>query len=212
MHLINVLKPFIGKFVVVYFDDILIYSPSKESHLQHLKGVLEVLKREKLHVNIKKCRFFTNSSLFLGYIVSAEGIKVDVSKIEAIRSWTIPKTVGEMCSFHGLASFYRRFIKNFSTIIALVTDCMKKGRFQWSEQVEESIQKIKEMLSSALVLVLSDFKRVFEVKCDASGIGIGVVLSQEGRPVSFYNEKLNDKRRYSTYDKELYAIIQALKH
>ena len=150
--------------------------------------------------------------MFLGYIVSAEGIKVDVSKIEAIRSWTIPKTVGEMCSFHGLASFYRRFIKNFSTIIALVTDCMKKGRFQWSEQVEESIQKIKEMLSSALVLVLSDFKRVFEVKCDASGIGIGVVLSQEGRPVSFYNEKLNDKRRYSTYDKELYAIIQALKH
>ena len=180
--------------------------------MQHLKGVFEVLKREKLHVNIKKCRFFTNSSLFLGYIVSAEGIKVDVSKIEAIRSWTIPKTVGEMCSFHGLASFYRRFIKNFSTIIALVTDCMKKGRFQWSEQVEESIQKIKEMLSSAPVLVLSDFKRVFEVKCDASGIGIGVVLSQEGRPVSFYNEKLNDKRRYSTYDKELYAIIQALKH
>ena len=199
-------------FVVVYFDDILIYSPSKESHLQHRKEVLEILKREKLHVNIKKCRFFTNSSLFLGYIVSAEGIKVDVSKIEAIRSWPIPKTVGEMCSFHGLASFYRRFIKNFSTIIALVTDCMKKGRFQWSEQVEESIQKIKEMLSSALVLVLSDFKRVFEVKCDASGIGIGVVLSQEGRPVSFYNEKLNDKRRYSTYDKELYAIIQALKH
>ena len=213
MCLMNqILKPFIGKFVVVYFDDILIYSPSKESHLQHLKGVLEVLKREKLHVNIKKCRFFTNSSLFLGYIVSAEGIKVDVSKIEAIRSWPIPKTVGEMCSFHGLASFYRRFIKNFSTIIALVTDCMKKGRFQWSEQVEESIQKIKEMLSSAPVLVLSDFKRVFEVKCDASGIGIGVVLSQEGRPVSFYNEKLNDKRRYSTYDKELYAIIQALKH
>ena len=131
MRLIDqILKPFIGKFVVVYFDDILVYSPSKESHLQHLKTVLEVLKREKFHANMKKCRFFTNSLLFLGYIVSTEGIKVDDNKVEAIRSWPIPRPMGEMCSFHGLASFYRHFIKNFSTIIAPITDCMKKGRFQ----------------------------------------------------------------------------------
>ena len=88
MHLINVLKPFIGKFVVVCFEDILIYSSSKESHLQHLKEVLDVLKREKLHTNMKKYKFFIDSLLFLGYIVSAEGIKVDNSKVKAIRSWT----------------------------------------------------------------------------------------------------------------------------
>ena len=200
-------------FVVVYFDDILIYSPSKESHLQHQKEVLEILKREKVHANMKKCKFFINSLLFLGYIVSAEGIKVDDSKVEAIRSWPIPKTVGEVRSFHGLTSFCRHFIKNFSTIIALVIDCMKKGRFQWSKQAEESFQKIKEMLNSTQVPVLPNFKRVFKVECDASRIGIGAALCQEGRPVSFYSEKLNDiRRRYNTFDKEFYAIIQALKH
>ncbi|RVW78777.1 Retrovirus-related Pol polyprotein from transposon 297 [Vitis vinifera] len=148
-----------------------------------------------------------------GYIVSAEGIKVDDSKVEAIRSWPIPKTVGEVRSFHGLTSFCRHFIKNFSTIIALVIDCMKKGRFQWSKQAEESFQKIKEMLNSTQVPVLPNFKRVFKVECDASRIGIGAALCQEGRPVSFYSEKLNDiRRRYNTFDKEFYAIIQALKH
>ena len=183
------------------------------AHLQHLKEVLDVLKREKLHANMKKCIFLIDSLLFLGYMVSAEGIKVDYSKVEAIRSWPIPKIVGEVGSFHGLTSFYKCFIKNFSTILAPITDCMNKGRFQWSEQAEESFQKIKEMLSSAPVLVLPDFKRVFEVEGDACRIGMGAnVLSQEGMPVSFYSEKLNDTRRYKTNDKEFYAIIHTLKH
>ena len=122
MRLMNQLfRPFIGKFVVVYFDDILIYSRSEEEHLGHLTQVMMVLDEQKLFRNLKKCTFFTPEVTFLGYIISADAIKVDERKIEAIRSWPVPKSIRDVRSFHGLASFYRRFIRNFSTITAPMT-------------------------------------------------------------------------------------------
>lgn len=141
----QVLKPFLRKFVVVYFDDILIYSPSLEIHKQHLQQVLEVLRKEKLYVNLKKCSFVTSSVTFLGFIISAEGIKVDQSKVQAILEWPTPRTIHDVRSFHGcLASFYRRFIQNFSSLVAPITDCMKtEGRFQWTPAAEESFHLIK---------------------------------------------------------------------
>jgi len=110
----QVLKPITGKFVVVYFDDILIYSQTKSDHVAHLREVLKILQQNKLYVNLKKCSFMTSTLLFLGFIVSADGIKVDEEKIRAIREWLTPQTVSEVRSFHALAMFYRRFVRDFS--------------------------------------------------------------------------------------------------
>ncbi|XP_038976596.1 uncharacterized protein LOC113461736 [Phoenix dactylifera] len=214
MRLMNqVLKPFIGRFVVVYFDDILIYSKDELEHLTHLSEVLEVLGKNKLFINLKKCHFLTSRLLFLGYVVRFDGIHVDEEKVKAIREWPTPKTVTEVRSFHGLATFYRRFIRNFSTIVAPITECLKRGKFNWGEEAENSFSLIKEKLCSAPVLALPSFDKLFEVECDACGVGIGAVLSQDGRPVAFFSEKLSDARRkWSTYDQEFYAVVRALKH
>ena len=118
----QVLQPFLGKCVVVYFDDILIHSKSKEEHVGHLREVFKVLRENKLYANLKKCVFMTNSLLFLGYVVSSEGIKVDEKKVKAIREWPTPKNVSDVRSFHGLATVY----KHFSRIVAPITKCLKK--------------------------------------------------------------------------------------
>ena len=127
-----------GKCVVVYFDDILIHSKSKEEHVGHLREVFKVLRENKLYANLKKCVFMTNSLLFLGYVASSEGIKVVEEKVKAIREWPTLKNVNDVRRFHGLATFDRRFIKHFSTIVAPITMCLKKGRFQWDEEQESS--------------------------------------------------------------------------
>ena len=115
----QVLKPFIGKFVVVYFDDILIYSKTEAAHYNHVREVLTVLQANELYINLKKCNFLTDKLLFLGYVVSADGIHFDEDKVRAVREWPTPKTVSDVRSFHGLATFYRRFVRDFSSIVPL---------------------------------------------------------------------------------------------
>jgi hypothetical protein len=212
MQLMNhVFKPFIGLFVVVYFDDILVYNKSQQDLMDHLHQVFQTLREQKLYVNLKKCHFLTDSLVFLGYVVSTEGIKMDPSKIEAIISWPVPTSLQDIRSFHGLAYFYRRFIRSFNSIIAPITKCLKGGKFQWNEEAQKSFELIKKKVTEAPMLIPPDFSKLFEVDYDASGVGIGAVLSQKGKPIAFFSEKLNESRRkYSTYDKEFYAIIHAL--
>ena len=207
------LCPFIGTFVVVYFDDILVFSTTLEEQLDHLRDILLALRKEQLFIAKQKCEFGSSQVLFLGYVVSATGLRVDPQKVEAVASWPTPRTISDVRSFHGLASFYRRFVHNFSSIMAPITDCMKGFSFTWTSEVDNAFADIKKKLTTAPILVLPDFDSPFELHCDASKLGIGAVLSQHGKPVAFYSEKLAGPRgRYSTYDIEFYAIVQDIKH
>jgi len=142
MRLMNeVLKPFIGHFVVVYFDDILVYSRDEQDHKRHLRLVFQVLREQNLYAKMEKCEFFTSQLTFLGYVVSARGIQVDPSKVEAVQSWPVPKSITEVRSFHGLASFYRRFIKDFSSLMAPITECMKRGHLSGPKQPKGPLRR-----------------------------------------------------------------------
>jgi hypothetical protein len=213
MRLMNhALRAFLGRFVVVYFDDILVYSKSSDEHIDHLHCVLTVLRKEKLYANLKKCSFCLDKVVFLGFVVGAKGIAVDEEKVKAIKEWPTPKSITEVRSFHGLASFYRRFVKDFSTLTAPLTEIVKKSvGFKWGSEQDRAFIEIKERLCGAPLLALPDFSKTFEIECDASGIGIGAVLMQEKRPIAYFSEKLYGAAlNYPTYDKELYALVRAL--
>ncbi|XP_041001589.1 uncharacterized protein LOC121247286, partial [Juglans microcarpa x Juglans regia] len=186
MRLMNhVLRAFIGKFVVVYFDDILVYSKNLNEHIDHLRYVFDVLRCEKLYANFKKCAFCMEKVVFLGYVVSTKGIEVDEEKVKAIKEWPTPKSITEVIK--------------------------KNVGFHWGANQENAFATIKERLCSAPVLALPDFNKAFEIECDALGIGIGAVLMQDRRPIAFFSEKLSGASlKYPTYDKELYALVRAL--
>jgi hypothetical protein len=213
MRLMNeVLHSFTDKFVVVYFDDILVYSRSLDEHIEHLRAVFGALHEARLFANLVKCTFCTNRVTFLGYIVTPQGIEVDEVKIEAIKSWPIPATLTQLRSFLGLARFYRHFVRDFSTIAVPLNDLMKKGvPFYWCATQEHSFNTLIDKLTHAPLLQLPDFAKTFELECDASGIGIGGVLLQEGKLIDYFSENLSGPLlNYSTYDKELYALVRVL--
>lgn len=197
------MKEFLDKSTIVYLDDILIFSKTLEEHLLHIKLVFEKLREEKLLINLKKCNFMKRELVHLGFVISGEGLKMDLEKVRAILEWPTPRSAMEVRSFHGLASFYRKFIRGFSSICAPLIDTMRgdKREFRWTIGTTRSFNLLKSKVIEQLVLALLDFSKAFQVDCDASGNAIGVVLSQEGKPIGYFSEKLNGaKRKYSVYD------------
>jgi hypothetical protein len=213
MRLMNeVFCAFIGKFMVVYFDDILIYSKSYDAHFKHFRAIFSVLHDARLFGNLEKCTFCTNRVSFLGYVVTSQGIEVDEAKIVAITSWPLSTTVMQVRSFLGLLGFYQRFVQDFS-IIAAPLHGLTKNRvpFRWGPAQQQAFDALKSKLTQAPLLQLPDFEKTFELQCDASGIGIGGVLIQGGKPIAFFTKKLHGPSlNYSTYDKELYALVRVL--
>jgi transposase InsO family protein len=208
----SIFKPFLRKFVLVFFDDILIYSKSWEDHLQHVDKVLQLLKEQQLYAKPSKCFFGVKEVEYLGHIVSHEGVKVDPNKIKAMMDWPIPKTLKNLRGFLGLTGYYRKFVRNYGRIAAPLMELTKKDAFSWTPEATKSFEQLKEVMCKAPVLTTPDFTKTFIMECDASGNGIGVVLMQEGRPLAFESRPLKGRDLHKPiYEKEMMAILHALK-
>ncbi|WVZ98195.1 hypothetical protein U9M48_043664 [Paspalum notatum var. saurae] len=206
MYLMNsVFMNELDKFVVVFIDDILVYSKNEKEHEEHLE--------HKLYAKFSKCAFWLKEVAFLGHILSANGVAVDPSKVEDVLNWKQPQTVTEIHSFLGLAGYYLRFIKDFSKIAKPMTALTQKNaKFAWSPKCEEAFGTLKTLLTSAPVLAQPDITKPFDVYCDASGIGLGCVLMQEGRVIAYASCQLRKHEvNYPTHDLELLAVVYALK-
>ncbi|WVZ49338.1 hypothetical protein U9M48_000706 [Paspalum notatum var. saurae] len=203
----------LDKFVVVFIDDILIYSKNEEEHKEHLRIVLTRLKEHKLYAKFNKCAFWLKEVGFLGHILSEKGVAVDPSKVESVLNWKQPESVTEIRSFLGLAGYYRRFIKSFSKTAKPMTSLTKKNaKYMWSPNCEEAFQSLKRSLTTAPVLAQPDVTKPFDVYCDASGNGLGCVLMQEGRVVTYASRQLRKhEANYPTHDLELAVVVHALK-
>jgi len=198
----DVLYDFLDNFVVVYLDDIVIYSRGIEEHVTHLSKVLDRLREYELYVKREKCEFAKDEIMFLGHLIGEGQVKMDPRKIQAIVEWSAPKSVSELRSFLGLANYYRRFIKGYSKKTTPLSDLLKKNRrWEWTVDCQQAFEKLKTAVASAPVLGLPDFEKPFEVHTDASDRAIGGVLVQEGHPIAFESRKLSDaEQNYSTHD------------
>ncbi|KAI3797676.1 hypothetical protein L1987_32938 [Smallanthus sonchifolius] len=214
MDLMNrMCKPYLDKFVIVFIDDILIYSKTKEDHEQHLRLILDLLKTEQLYAKFSKCDFWLKEVQFLGHVVNEKGIHVDPAKIEAVKNWKAPKNPTEVRSFLGLAGYYRRFISNFSKIAVPLTALTQKGKpYEWGPKQEEAFQILKRKLCNAPILTLPEGEDDLVVYCDASNQGLGCVLMQRGKVIAYASRQLKiHEKNYTTHDLELGAVIFALK-
>jgi hypothetical protein len=209
----SVFMPDLDKFVVVFIDDILIYSKNEEEHAKHLRIVLTRLREHQLYAKFSKCVFWLEEIQFLGHVLSAKGIAVDPSKVKDILEWNSPTTMHQVWSFLGLAGYYRRLIpdfsKNFRPIIGLLKNDTK---FDWSSKCNEAFEQLKVLLTTAPVLAQLDIEKPFDVYCDASGSGLGCVLMQEGRVIAYASRQLRrHEEHYPIHGLELAAVVHALK-
>ncbi|KAJ9522138.1 hypothetical protein QJQ45_005140 [Haematococcus lacustris] len=218
----DVLHDLLDDCVLVYLDDILIFSRTPQEHIAHLRRVLDLLRKHKLYAKLSKCEFGMDQTAFLGHIVSASGIACDPAKVAAVQSWPIPTTVHEVRSFLGLANYYRRFVKDFSTIAAPLTALTradghdKQGVVAWGQAQQSAFDALKQALVSAPILIAPDPSQPYTLRCDASSIGIGAVLSQgtgsAERVVAYHSRKLLPaERNYPTHEQELLSLVEALK-
>jgi hypothetical protein len=214
MYLMNsVFMPELDKFIVVFIDDILVYSKNMEEHDEHLRIVLQRLREHQLYAKYSKCDFWLSEVSFLGHVISAEGIAVDPGKVRDVLNWKPPRTVHQVRSFLGLAGYYRRFIPNFSKIPKPITELLKKGtKYVWSQHCDEAFQTLKKLLTTSPILAQPDITKSFDVYCDASGTELGCVLMQEGRVIVYSSRQLRrHEEHYPTHDLELAADVLALR-
>ena len=216
-YMSNILREFVNDFVVVYFDDIIIYSENPEDHLRHVRKVLEKIKRHKVNLKISKCEFGVKETEFLGQIINGKTMRMQEEKVKAILEWPTPKEKDDIATFRGLTGYYRQYIEKFSDKMRPLNEALTKGEFSWTEKEEKTFQRIKDEYRGEKMLILIDLEKQIWVYADASDYALGSEISQldengKRRPVLFYSRKLTPaEMNYSTADKELLAIVQTLK-
>ncbi|XP_031110384.1 uncharacterized protein LOC116014814 [Ipomoea triloba] len=207
----SVFKPLLRRSVLVFFDDILIYSPNFEEHLQHLRAVFKIMREQHLYAKLSKCSFAQHQIEYLGHIISVEGLQTDPEKIKAVMSWPKPNTVTELRGFLGLTGYYRTFVKGYGSICKPLTNLLKKNAFSWDQAADIAFEELKQALCTAPVLALPNFDLEFVVESDACHKGMGAVLMQEGRPIAYYSQGFNSKHLgLFIYEKEYLSIINAV--
>ncbi|CAJ2661631.1 unnamed protein product [Trifolium pratense] len=207
----HLFKPFLRKFVIIFFDDLLIYSKSLQEHTEHLNSIFQLIRHNNLFLNQKKCTFATSRVEYLGHFITQEGVSTDPAKIEAVGNWPFPTTLKQLRGFLGLAGYYRRFVKDFGKIAKPLTDMLKRDNFVWSSDSTNAFTQLKQALISAPLLSLPDFSKKFIVETDASGKGIGAVLMQDHHPIAYISKSLGPKQQVmSVYERELLAIVYAV--
>ncbi|KAI2659483.1 Transposon Tf2-9 polyprotein [Labeo rohita] len=215
----DVFRDMLDKGVIVYIDDILIYSNSMSEHIQHVRKVLQRLIQYQLYAKLEKCEFHRTSTSFLGYIISPEGVAMDEKKVEAVLKWPQPRTLKELQRFLGFANFYRRFIRNFSSVAAPLTSMTKRQttRLTWSQEALQAFDELRVRFTSAPILRHPDPNKPFIVEVDASSTGVGAILSQRHGdpaktfPCAYFSRKLSPaERNYDVGNRELLAMKLAL--
>ncbi|GJT91560.1 ty3-gypsy retrotransposon protein [Tanacetum coccineum] len=208
----DLFRPVLRKFVLVFFDDILVYSDSIQTHYDHLRFVFQTLIENHYHAKASKCVFAVRSIPFLGHIISAEGVQADPDKLKAIQAWPTPTSFTTLRAFLGLTGYYRRFVPTYAHIASPLTDILKQSAFTWNDTAAKAFDALKTSMSQLITLALPNFSEPFDLTTDASGVAIGAVLSQRDKPISFFSKKLCDRMQgNSTYIRELYAITEAIK-
>jgi glutaredoxin-related protein len=209
----SVFMDYLDQFVVVFIDDILVYSQNAQEHEEHLRKVLQRLQDCQLYAKLSKCEFWNSEVLFLGQIINWDGLVVDPKKVAVILDWKAPKDVWGIKSFIRMADYYRRFFEGFSKIARPMTALLaKKVEFKWTPTCQESFEMLKQKLTIAPVLVLPDVHKPFSVYRDASYTGLGCVLMQDGKVVAYSSRQfMVHEKNYPTHDLELAAVVHALK-
>jgi hypothetical protein len=217
MHLMHqTMRPLLDECALVFLDDILIYSRTLEDHQQHVRRVLDALREQKLYAKESKCEFFKHEVEFLGHRVGRDGVRMMEDKVQAIREWPTPRSVRDVRAFLGTAGYYRKFIRDFSTIAAPLSELTKDSvKFEWAAPHESAFVQLKAAIAQGPVLILPDPSLPFVVHTDASGFAVGAVLQQDQgkglQPIAFLSKKMSDaETRYPVHEQELLAIIQAL--
>ncbi|XP_022864277.1 uncharacterized protein LOC111384248 [Olea europaea var. sylvestris] len=206
------LRMFLDDFVVVYLDDIVIYSETLEEHVQHVRQVFNRLRENELYVKPSKCSFAQTSINFLGHIIEQGKIRMDSKKVTTIKDWQPSKTVHDVRSFLGLSNYYRRFVKGYSEIALPLTELTKKDKdWGWSSQCQAAFERFKKSMSTNPILALPDMAKLFEVHTNASDFTLGGVLMQEEYPVAYESRKLKTEHHYSAYENELLAVVHCLR-